>query len=161
MRKMKTKIKYSVIIPLGFLLICFSSCQREALESPSPFGPAGFAILVEMSANPNVLFAGNRRQTSILTTKVTTAEGEPMANRTLIFEMTDWWGDRTDVGYFEGYETVLTGATNQDGVVHLTYYGPLQDEIRRDESVYFWATLVHYGREVIKENTSIVIRRDD
>lgn len=158
---MKTKIRYLVIIPLGFLLICFSSCTREELETPSPFGPAGFAIIVEMSANPNVLLAGNTRQTSILTTKVTTSEGEPLANRTLIFKMTDWWGRATDVGYFEGYETILTGITNQEGVVHLTYYGPLRDEIQRDESVYFWATLVHYGREVIQENTSIVIRIDD
>jgi hypothetical protein len=161
MRKMKIKIKYPIIFSLGLLLICFSSCTREELESPSPFGPAGFAIIIEMSANPNVLLAGNIRQTSILTTKVTTSEGEPLANRTLIFKMTDWWGNATDVGYFEGYETIKTGITNQDGVVSLTYYGPLKDEIRRDESVYFWATLVHYGREVIQENTSIVIRRDD
>jgi hypothetical protein len=161
MRKMKTKMKYPIIFSLGLFLICFSSCTREELEAPSPFGPAGFAIIVEMSANPNVLLAGNIRQTSIVTTKVTTSEGEPLANRTLIFKMTDWYGGETDVGHFAGYQTIITGITNQEGVVHITYFGPLRDEIRRDESVYFWATLVHFGREVIQENTSIVIRRDD
>lgn len=154
---MKKKIKYLVIIPLGFLLICFSSCKREELEAPSPFGPAGFAILMEMTANPNVLLAGNTRQTSQITTTLTAFDGEPLANRTVIFEITNRLGNRIDnFGYFSGYKTVLTAVTNQNGTISLTYYGPLRGELRTvDKAIYIWGTLVHYGKEIISENTKI------
>lgn len=155
---MKKKIKYLVIIPLGFLLICFSSCKREELESPSPFGPAGFAILMEMTANPNVVLAGNTRQTSQITTTLTAFDGEPLANRTVIFEITNRLGNRkTDLGYFSGYETVLTAVTNQNGTISLTYYGPLKGELgaKVDKAIYIWGTLIHYGKEIISENTKI------
>jgi len=163
MRKMKTKIKYSVIFLLGFLLICFSSCSREELETPSPFGPAGFAILVEMSANPNVLVAGNKRQTSIVTTTVTSSDGEPLANRKLVFEVRDWRNNRTtDLGYFAGYQGVITAITNSNGVISLVFYGPLKNDLSSErKTVYVWATLVHHGREVIVEVTSIALIREE
>ncbi len=160
---MKTKIRYlAVIIPLGFILICFSSCARDKLEAPSPFGPAGFAILVEMTANPNVLVGGNKRQTSIITTTVTAFDGEPLANRTIVFEVKDWLGKRTtDLGYLEGYKDIKTAITNGNGVISLLFYGPLSEELPSSadyyKHVYIWATLVHHGREIIKEVVPITL----
>lgn len=162
---MKTKIKYSAIFLLGFLLICFSSCSREELETPSPFGPAGFAILVEMSANPNVLVAGNKkRQTSIVTTTVTSSDGEPLANRRVVFEIRGPGGNRnTDLGYFAGYQGVLTSITNSQGVISLVFWGPLKNDLGNNDSrtVYIWATLVHHGREVIVEVCPITLIREE
>ncbi len=159
---MKTIIRYLVIIPLGLFLICFTSCTREELESPSPFGPAGFAILVELNANPNVLIGGNKRQTSIITTTVTAFDGEPLANRTVIFEVKDWNGKRTtDLGYFDGYRDIVTANTNGNGVISLLFYGPLSGDLPSSadyyKHVYIWATLVHHGREVIKEVIPITL----
>lgn len=159
---MKTKIRYLVIIPLGFLLIWFSSCTREQLEAPSPFGPVGFAILVEMTANPNILVGGNTRQTCIVTTTVTAFDGEPLANRTLIFEVKDWHGKRTtDLGYFDGFRDVVTAITNSNGVISLLFYGPLSEDLPSSadyyKHVYIWATLVHHGREVIQEVIPITL----
>lgn len=159
---MKTKIRYLIIFPLGFLLICLSSCQREKVEELDPFGPAGFAILVKMTANPNVLLAGNTRQTSIVTTTVTTYDGEPLANRTVIFVLKDGWGNITDLGYFQGYKNILTAVTNGNGTISLMYYGPLKNDLNdEDKWIYVWATLVHYGREVISETTTIKVIRDE
>jgi len=158
---MKIRTKHLIIVSLGFLLICFSSCTREELEAPSPFGPAGFAILMEMSANPNVLVAGNKRQTSMVTTTVTTHDGEPLANRTVVFEVRDWLNNRTtDLGYFAGYKGVISAVTNSNGVISLLFYGPLSDDLRSErKTVYIWGTLVHHGREVIVEVTSIALIR--
>jgi len=159
---MKTTIKYPIIFSLGLFLICFSSCTREELEAPSPFGPVGFAILVEMTANPNVLVGGNTRQTSIITTTVTAFDGEPLANRTVIFEVKDWNGKRTtDLGYFDGYLDIVTAITNSNGVISLLFYGPLSRDLPSSadyyKTVYIWATLVHHGREVIREVIPIAL----
>ncbi|NIM91962.1 MAG: hypothetical protein GTO17_13570 [Candidatus Aminicenantes bacterium] len=159
---MKTKLRYLVIIPLGFLLIYFSSCTRDQLEAPAPFGPFGFAILVEMTANPNVLVGGNTRQKSIITTTVTAFDGEPLANRTIVFEVKDWHGRRTtDLGYLEGFTDIKTAITNGNGVISLLFYGPLSADLPSSadyyKHVYIWATLVHHGREVIKEVIPITL----
>lgn len=162
---MKTKIRYLIIFPLGFLLICLSSCQREKLEELDPFGPAGFAILMEMTANPNVLLGGNTRQTSIVTTTVTAYDGEPLASRSVVFEVKDWLGNRTtDLGYFDGYKEVVTAVTNSNGVVSLLFYGPLKEDLPSGDyhkHVYIWANLVHHGREIITEVIEITLIRGD
>lgn len=161
---MKIKIKYSAIFLLSFLLICFSSCSREELETPAPFGPAGFAILVEMSANPNVLVAGNKRKTSVITTTVTSSDGEPLANRKVVFEIRGAQGNRTtDFGYFSGYQGVVTEVTNSNGVISLVFWGPLKNDLGNNDSrtVYIWATLVHHGREVIVEVCPITLIREE
>jgi len=163
--KNEDKIRYLIIFPLGFLLICLSSCTRDKLEELDPFGPAGFAILVEMTANPNVLVGGDTRQTSIVTTTVTAYDGEPLANRTVIFEVKDWTGNRTtDLGYLQGYKEVLTAVTNSNGVVSLLFYGPLREDLPSGDyhkHVYIWSNLVHHGREYITEVIEITLIRDD
>lgn len=162
---MKTKIRYLIIFPLCFLLICLSSCQREKVEELDPFGPAGFAILVKMTANPNVLLAGNTRQTSIVTTTVTAYDGEPLANRTVIFEVKDWTGNRTtDLGYIAGYKEVVSAVTNSNGTISLLFYGPLKEDLPSGDfhkHVYIWASLVHHGREYITEVIEITLIRGE
>ena len=54
---MKQRTTVITIISLLVLMVFTSSCKRNAVNDPSPFGPSTYAILLDMSASPNVLFA--------------------------------------------------------------------------------------------------------
>ncbi|MGB3861514.1 MAG: Ig-like domain-containing protein [Candidatus Aminicenantaceae bacterium] len=131
------KLKHSLIILLLVVsLVSFYSC-RNKVEEPSPLGPSTFSILMIASASPNVLIARNNgvRDTSNITVTLTTFQGTPLANETVIFDVYDMTFEKLleNYGYFEGNQSVVAKTTDSNGRVNVTYYGPVFDEI-----VYYW-----------------------
>ena len=124
---MRIKNRDLLILCLILSFTVITSCTRDAVEEPSPVGPSGFAISLKASASPNVLFAGfQRRQPTTITAVLRKFNGEPIAGRTIYFELIDsLLGQRADgIGYFEGFRTAASEVTDGNGIVTLNYYGP-------------------------------------
>ena len=171
------KLKHSLLIFLLVVsLVSFYSC-RNKVDEPSPTGPSTFSILMIASASPNVLIArdSGARDTSNITVTLTTFQGTPLANETIIFDVYDTnVGTVENFGYFEGNDSVVAKATDSNGRVNVTYYGPVFEEV-----VYYWeeftpptverplllppetisirASLAWQGKEMISEFTQIQI----
>jgi len=151
---------------LSFTVI--TSCTRDAVEEPSPVGPSGFALSFKASASPNVLFAGfQQRQSTTITAVLRKFNGEPMAGRTVYFELMDsLLGQRVDgVGYFEGFQTAASEVTDGNGIVTINYYGPTTGELRKREAFennnFSIAAYVAWeGSEFIYEYVPIYFIRD-
>ena len=131
------KRKHSLLIFLLVMsLVSFYSC-RNKVDEPSPTGPSTFSILMIASASPNVLVARSTgaRDTSNITVTLTTYQGTPLANETIIFDVYDMtYGNVLEnYGYFVGNQSVVAKTTDSHGRVSVTYYGPVLEEI-----VYYW-----------------------
>jgi hypothetical protein len=131
------KLKHSLLIFLLVVsLVSFYSC-RNKVEEPSPTGPSTFSILMIASASPNVLVArdSGRRDMSNITVTLTTFQGVPLANETIVFDVYDMSiGNLLEnYGYFEGNKSVVVKNTDSNGQVTVQYYGPVLEEI-----VYYW-----------------------
>ena len=134
------KSKHSLIIFLLVVsLVSFYSC-RNKVDEPSPTGPSTFSILMIASASPNVLIARDSgvRDTSNISVTLTTWQGVPLANETIIFDVydTSFGKQLENFGYFEGNQSVVAKATDSSGKVSVTYYAPVFEEI-----VYYWEGL--------------------
>lgn len=148
--------KYLVFI--GVLVMLFSvSCKRGSIEEPSPFGPSTFAVLLNISANPNIIFAGASRESSLITATLQKYDGIPLANRALYFSIRDSAGNQLELGYFEGNTAVKKGLTDQNGRVSVRYYGPLENELSSEATIYVVAALVDEGKYTISEMVAIDI----
>ncbi|MCK4930839.1 MAG: hypothetical protein KAT01_01635, partial [Candidatus Aminicenantes bacterium] len=172
------KLKHSLLIFLLVVsLVSFYSC-RNKVEEPSPLGPSTFSILMIASASPNVLVARatGARDTSNITVTLTTFQGVPLANETIIFDVYDTSIGKQleNFGYFEGNESVAVKNTDSNGRVVIKYYGPVFEEIvyyweeanpptterplsYPPETVYIRASLAWQGKEMISELTHIQI----
>jgi len=171
------KLKHSLLIFLLVVsLVSFYSC-RNKVDEPSPTGPSTFSILMIASASPNVLIARDTgaRDTSNITVTLTTFQGTPLANETIIFDVYDATLENTmeNYGYFEGNQSVVAKATNSDGRVSVTYYGPVFEEIVKywddtpsgdpnpqpypPEMVNIRASLAWQGKEMISEYAQIQV----
>ncbi len=150
-----------VLIPLFLVLAVFAlTTCRSAVEEPDPTGPSTIAILLNINANPNVLFAGltNRQMTSVTAT-LTTWDGHPLADRTVFFEVVDEQGTRLDLGYFEGNIAMQSKNTDGSGTVTVAYYGPLSGEIMASGSLYIRGTVSWEGSQFIAETAPVYIIR--
>jgi hypothetical protein len=171
------KLKHSLLVFLLVMSLVFSYSCRNKTEEPSPLGPSTFSILMIASASPNVLIArdSGARDTSVVTVTLTTFQGVPLANETIIFDVYDMTLENTleNYGYFEGNQSVVAKTTDSDGRVSILYYGPVFEEIIQywDESpsetepplpyppeqVYIRASLAWHGKELIQEYTHLQI----
>ena len=127
------KLKHSLLIFLLVVsLVSFYSC-RNKVDEPSPTGPSTFSILMIASASPNVLIArdSGARDTSNISVTLTTFQGVPLANETIIFDVYDVTVEKSleNYGYFEGSQSVVSKSTDSNGRVSVTYYGPVFEEI--------------------------------
>lgn len=133
---MKLKKHSLLIFLLVVSLVSFYSC-RNKVDEPSPIGPSTFSILMIASASPNVLIARDTgaRDTSNVTVTLTTFQGTPIANETVIFDVYDMTYENLleNYGYFEGNQSVVAKTTDSNGQVSVKYYGPILEEI-----VYYW-----------------------
>jgi len=171
------KTKHSLLIFLLVVsLVSFYSC-RNKVDEPSPTGPSTFSILMIASASPNVLVARATgvRDTSNITVTLTTFQGTPLANETIIFDVYDVTLENTleNYGYFEGNQSVVAKATDSDGRVSVTYFGPVFEEIveywevittpperplsNPPEMVHIRASLAWQGKEMISEYAPIQV----
>ncbi len=171
------KIKHSLLIFLLVVSLTFFYSCRNKTEEPSPTGPSTFSILMIASASPNVLIARatGARDTSNITVTLTTFQGTPLANETVIFDVYDMtYGNVLEnYGYFEGNQSVVAKTTDGNGRVSVTYYGPVFEEIIEywestgnvvetplalpPEMVHIRASLAWQGKELISEYAPLQI----
>jgi hypothetical protein len=149
-----------IIVPLILGLLFSASCKRNAIQEPSPFGPSTFSILLQLSATPNVIFAGSTRETTTITATLMRYDGVALANKTIHFDIRDVTGNKVNIGFFTGNESVKTTVTDQNGVTSVHYYGPFSQELTADSMVYITATVAWEGKEFIRELTPIYIIRN-
>lgn len=153
---MKAKTILLIIFSLALVFSLFS-CKREAIEEPSPFGPSTYAVVLNVSASPNVIFAGDIREATTITARLKKFDGVPLANKTIYFEIGDEAGNKVNVGNFEGYESVIAKVTNSNGVATVNYAGPFAQELTANATIYIWATVAGEGKDLIIEMTPVQI----
>ncbi len=164
---MNTKINFKIAFFVGLILILFYSCEKEDnVVEPLPFGPSSFTVLLNVSLSPNVLTAGTARGSSTMTATLRKYDSSSQtynaeAGETIIFEVCNAAGTLINTGYFEGSGSVLETATDANGTVTATYYGPLAREIATNTTVYIWATVAREGKEFIKQIAPIDIIQSD
>ena len=117
------------------------------------------AGILEISANPNVIFAGpsGQREKSWISVSLKRPDGTPLVGRTIYFEICDSAHLRVDIGYFEGHETLLSRQTDAGGNIIVVYNGPVKKEHKASTSVYIYATVASEGDEFIEGFTQIKI----
>lgn len=171
------KLKHSLLIFLLVVsLVSFYSC-RNKVDQPAPTGPSTFSILMIASASPNVLIArdSGARDTSNISVTLTTFQGTPLANETIIFDVYDitFTNVLENYGYFEGNQSVVAKTTDSNGRVSVTYFGPVFEEIVKywddtpsgdpnpqpypPEMVHIRASLAWQGKEMISEYAPIQV----
>jgi hypothetical protein len=157
------KNKSFVLLTLSLAVSVFflMSCEREAVDQPTPAGPSSFATLLYLTANPNVLHATSMdRAETTITATLKKFEGTVLSGRTIYFEIVDNVGTRLDLGYFEGHVTVKRLDTDGSGIINVAYYGPLSSEIAQNGTYYIRATVAGCGSEIISEKTPVYVVRD-
>jgi hypothetical protein len=157
---MKNNKTIITILALAALMIFTSSCNRNAVEEPSPFGPSTLAVVLKMSASPNVLFAGASREVTTITTTLKKYDGMAIAGRTVHLDIRDALGTKVTVGFFEGNLSTSTQVTDQNGMITTNYYGPFAQELLADFTVYITAIVAWEGEEFISEFAPVYLVRD-
>lgn len=157
---MKTKINFIVVFSLAFALILLGYCKRKGVEEPSPFGPSSFAVVLKLNASPNVLFAGTTHKSSTITASLKKYDGVPLSNKTVHFEITNSLGNKVNIGYFEGNESVKSKTTDSSGNASVNYYGPLADDLTADTTVYISAKVAWDGKQFVSSVAALSIIRD-
>jgi hypothetical protein len=159
---MKTNKKiFLIAVSLALLIFTFDSCKSDVVNTPPPLGPSTISIILDLSASPNVIFAGLLdRQTAEITASLKRYDGAPLSDRTVFFEVVDSAGDRLDLGYFDGNLAMQTVATDAGGTAQTHYYGPLTDEVTADGYLYIRATVAWEGSQFITDMTPLYVVRD-
>ena len=153
--------KFLTVSTLFFVFLAiFSSCKRNGIQEPNPFGPSTFSILLQLSAAPNVIFAGDTRESTTVTATLKRYNGVPIANTVVHFDIRDATGNKVNLGFFEGNESVKTRITDQNGMVSVRYYGPFSQELTTDRTIYIAAVVAWEGNEFINELTPIYLIRE-
>jgi len=164
---MKTKI-YTIALFISILsLVIFTSCSRSDFDHPGPTGPSTLAVLLNLSASPNVLYAGLTRETTTITATLKKFDGVPLTDKTIHFEIVNSAGTRAYVGFLDNQQTVLTKTTDSSGNISFTYSGPTEQELidldmgsLDDFKIYIYAYLAWEGKDLIAEQTPIMILKD-
>jgi hypothetical protein len=160
---MRSNTKYVGIVLLAFSLILVTSCVKKKVDEPSPLGPAGYAISLNVTAQSNVIFAGSTaRDSTTVTARLMKYDGTPQSGRTVYFEVNDVNGIRSldSIGYFEGHQAVASKVTDGNGMVSVTYYGPKAAEIVSNGFLNITANIVWEGAEHIMEWAPVYVVRD-
>jgi len=122
------------------------------------------AGILEISANPNVVYASaggeKMRQWSTVTTSLMSPDGTPIVGKTIYFDIGDADHVPVEVGFFEGGTLVLAKKTDSEGMISLIYHAPLREELKESTTVYIWATVASEGDEFLEDSTKIKILCD-
>lgn len=158
-------MKFAGFVFLAFSLAFFTSCIKDSVDEPSPTGPSGFAISLNVSSNPNVLFAGSQsRETTTVTAVLKKFDGTVLSGKTIFFELRDaLTSQRADgIGFFEGYSAVASRVTDGSGRVSIDYHGPTVSELKDSltDSFFLTAHVAWEGAEGLTEWTPIYFVRD-
>ena len=152
--------KKSLILATGLVLVlALTSCTRHDIDQPSPIGPSTLATVMKISANPNVMDAGERRRSSMIVVSLKKYDGTPIAGRAVFLEINDVTDNRAHIGYFSGDDIVATRVTDGGGNAYIKYYAPMKDEIKASCVVHIWASIPGDERTFLQEYTEIYIIR--
>ncbi len=160
-RKMKQNKFLTVSTLLFIFLAFFSSCKRNGIQEPNPFGPSTYSIQLQLAAAPNVIFVGNTRESTTVTATLVRYNGAPIANTVIHFDIRDATGNRVNLGFFEGNESVKTRTTDQNGMVSVSYYGPFSQELTTSGTIYISALVAWEGNVFINELTPVYLIREE
>jgi hypothetical protein len=144
----------------------WATAAAEGDETIQNFAPVSIirdtgstSALIEVLANPNVLNAGAVRQSAVVTAVVTAANGAPLANRKVYFEINDETNKRSAIGYFKEANPVATAVTNSSGRASVTYFAPLKTEVPRSLVLHIWATTSGEGDPFVQNYVEVFIIR--
>jgi len=121
---------------------------------------SSLAAVLKISANPNVIAAGDHRQSTTITVSLNRLDGTPLANRTVYFDICNDKHFRVNIGYFEGNDRVVSRKTDAKGNIKLIYYGPLASEIWASTYVFIWGRAALEGDEFLEESAQVNIIRN-
>ena len=148
--------KKLLILATGLVLaLALMSCSRNDIEEPSPLGPSTLATVLKITANPNVMDAGENRRSSMIVVSLKKFDGTPLAGRAVFLEVNDATDRRAHIGYFTGDDIVATRVTDGGGNAYIKYYAPVKDELRASCIVHIWASLPGNERTFLQEYTEI------
>jgi len=149
----KSKKILSLMAFLALALFALNSCKSDTVGEPSPLGPSSIGVILNLTASPNVLSAGqHNRQKATITVTLKKYDGIPLAGKTIYLKTDSPVGS---IGFFEDNLNVLVKTTDSNGTVKTTYSGPLFSEIRRDIIVTIEATAAWEGSQFIADTTAI------
>jgi DNA/RNA endonuclease YhcR with UshA esterase domain len=164
---MKTKIYVTALLITILSLAIFTSCTRSDFDHPGPTGPSSLAVILNLSASPNVLYAGTTGGTTTITATLKKYDGVPFANKTVHFEVVYADGTRAYIGSLDNQQSVTTKTTNSNGNIFLTYKGPTEQELidlnldtAEDFKIYIYAYAAWEGKEIIAELAPIIILKE-
>lgn len=154
----KSKTIFSLVALAALAIFALNSCKSDTVSEPSPTGPSSIGVILLLTASPNVISAGDTRDTAKITATLKKYDGVPLAGQTVYFKIKS---GRGSVGFFEDKLDVLVKNTDSSGTAQITYSGPLRSEIRNDVTVYIEATVSWEGSQFISDSTPIVVVRTD
>ncbi len=155
----RNKKVFLIAVSLALSFFALYSCKSSTVTEPSPTGPSSVAVILDLGANPNVMFAGlYDRETASITATLKKYDGIPLTGYNILFEIDS---ARGALGYFEDKMNTLTATTDANGTVKLTYYGPLSNELNRNMTVYISAMVAWEGSQFISDSTPIDIFRHE
>lgn len=153
MKRNKKAIWIAVSLALSFFTL--NSCKSSTVSEPAPLGPSTNAVILDLNANPNVMFAGlYERSMSTITATLKKYDGIPLSGKNILFTIDS---PRGALGYFEDEANSLTATTNADGVVELSYYGPLRNELSREMKILIKAAVAWEGDQQVFGSAPIQI----
>jgi hypothetical protein len=144
----------------------WATAAAEGNESIEDFAPINIirdgsssTVLLDLSADPNVLNAGTHRESATIMATVKSLDGTPLSNRTVYFEIDDANDERAHIGYFEGQNPVASRVTNSDGKASVKYFAPVKDEIGKSCVLHIWASTSGKGDPFIQKFVEVFIIR--
>ncbi len=155
-----SKIKLFLILGLVLSFAIFPTCKRNKANEFSPFGPSSLSIILKLSASPNVITAGANRALTTIVASLQKYDSNPIAGKTVHFEIRDAAGNKLYIGYFEGNTSVASRTTDENGEARIVYYGPLGEELTDTGFVYIYARVAWDGKELIENLAPIRVVRD-
>jgi hypothetical protein len=157
---MNMKANKTLLLLLGVTLILgFAACTRHGVNTPDPTGPSTYGIVLKVSASPNVLLAGDSRESATITAVLKNWDGSAVANRTVYFEINDSLDRRASIGYLEGHKNLVAKTTDGGGNAVIGYYAPIKSEIKGNTIVHIWVSVAMEGNTFIQDFAELAIIR--
>jgi hypothetical protein len=115
----------AMALALSLVALVATSCKRNEVTEPDPFGPGSFQLTFDLSATPNVLYTSTQRQQAEVTATVKWG-GTPAVNQMVVFTIS------SGLGEFSNLDTRIAVFTDSSGIAAVTYISPTSGELSRD-----------------------------
>lgn len=155
------KIKrLACVLSMVLVLISVGACKRTGILDPSPLGPSTYSLLLDLSVSPNVIFAGETRESTTIKATLKKFDGSALSGYSIFLYITDITGLRANVGYFDGNQSQASRTTDQNGSIEIKYHGPVSGELTGDMQLYVFAVVDWQGTDYMTQNVPLFVLRD-